>query len=317
MKMKIEQRWREKIELQDGRHFPKSIFFYGEIWYVFYGVEQTSNVISFYFIMLHQSTPGSLIREPIFFQKEHIQEQSQPLGSHQSHNQAASHRVKWIPSSPAKSLSIREQSYAIREWSYRIQANRFLQNAKQTQHAAALIRLLHPSPQSQYSQEQSQPLGWHQSNNQAASYREKWIPSSPVKSFRTREQSYPIREWSFRIQENRFLQNAKQKQHVAALIQLLHPSPKSQYSQEQSQPVGRHLSHNQAASHQEKWKSNSEKGRFFFPHYSHPPYRSVLTSKKVAEQVALGILGVLAWWEPGSASLHCSLVSWWLLHPPV
>ena len=215
MKMKIEQRWRGKIELQDGRHFPKSIFFYGEIWYVFYGVEQTSNVISFYFIMLHQSTPGSLIREPIFFQKEHIQEQSQPLGSHQSHNQAASHRVKWIPSSPAKSLSIREQSY-------------------------------------------------------------------------------PIREWSFRIQENRFLQNAKQKQHVAALIQLLHPSPKSQYSQEQSQPVGRHLSHNQAASHQEKWKSNSEKGTFFFPHYSHPPYRSVLTSKKVAEQVALGVLGVLA-----------------------
>jgi hypothetical protein len=49
-----------------------------------------------------------------------------------------------------------------------------------------------------------------------------------------------------------------------------------------------HQSHNQAANHLEKWKWWT-----FFPHYSHPPYRAFSTSKKVPEQEALAVLGVV------------------------
>jgi hypothetical protein len=271
MKMKIEERRREKMAVQDDRHFPESKIFYGKIWYRFYGVEQTSSERTFYFLKIHQSTPGSLIQEPLFLQKDYLKEQNQPLGRHQSHIPAASHQEKWIPSNPAKSLFIRERSYPIRERSFRIQEHRFLHNAKQKQQASDLILLLHPSPKSQYSQEQSQHIRRHHSHNQAAIYREKWSPSNPARSLSIREHNYPIQERSILIQVHRFLSNAKQKQSAAALIQLLHPSPESQHSPElQSQPVGLHQSHNQAANHREKWKWWT-----FFPHYSHPPLPSI------------------------------------------
>jgi hypothetical protein len=158
-----------------------------------------------YFIKLHQSTPGSLIQEPSFFQQQSIQEQSQPLGRQQSHIQAASNREKWIPSGPEKSLSIHEQNY-------------------------------------------------------------------------------PIQAWSFRIAEIRFLHIVQQKQHAAALMQLLHQSPKIQYISEPSQPLGRQQSHIQADSHGVKWEFYSEKWWTFFPHYSHPPYQAEITTDKQESQ---------------------------------
>jgi hypothetical protein len=286
MKMKIEQKWREEIELQDIWYFPESKFFYGRIWYIFYGVDQSSMVINSYFIKLHQSTPGSLIQEPSFFQNQSIQEQSQPLGRHQRHIQAASYREKWIPSDPEKSLIIREQSYPIQEWNFRIAENRFQHTVQQNKHATDLFQLIHKqSPKIQYIPEQSQPLGRHQSHIQAASYREKWIPSDPEKSLSIREQSYPIQEWSFRIAVNRFLHTAQQNQHEAAMMQLIHQSPKIQYIPEQGQPLGRQQSHIQAVvSHRVKWKFYSEKWWIFFPHYNHPPYRATITTNKQESQ---------------------------------
>ena len=175
MKMKIEQKWREEIELQDNWYFPKSKFFYGGFWYIFYDVDQSSMVIYSYFIKLHQSTPGSLIQEPSFFQKQSIQEQSQPLGRHQSHIQAVSYQEKWIPSDPEKSLSIREQSYPIQERSFRIAENRFQHTVQPNQHEAAMMQLIHQSPKIQYIPEQGQPLGRQQSHIQAVqSHRVKW-----------------------------------------------------------------------------------------------------------------------------------------------
>ncbi len=79
--MKIKQKWRETTELQDSWYFPESKFFYGRIWFIFYGVEQSSMVIYSYFIKRHQSTPGSLIQEPSFFQKQSNQEPIQPKGN--------------------------------------------------------------------------------------------------------------------------------------------------------------------------------------------------------------------------------------------
>ena len=145
-----------------------------------------------------------LIHQILKFQ--YIPEQSQPLERHQSHIQAASYREKWIPSDPEKSLRIREQSYLIQEWSFRIAENRFLHAVQQKQHAAALMQLLQQILKFQYIPEPIQPLGRHQSHIQAASNQEKWIPSGPEKSLRIHEQNYPIQEWSFRIAEIRFLQ---------------------------------------------------------------------------------------------------------------
>ena len=321
-------------------------------------------VIYSYFIKLHQSTPGSLIQEPSFFQKQSIQEQSQPLGRQQSHIQAAGNREKWIPSGPEKSLSIHEQNYPIQVWSFRIAEFRFLHTMQQKQHATALMQLLHqilkfqyipeqsyplgrqqshiqaasnqekwiPSgPEKslsihkqtypiqawsfriaeirflhtvqqrkqhaaalmqllhqilkfQYIPEQSHPLGRHQSHIQAASNREKWIPSGSEKSLSIHEQNYPIQEWSFRIGEIRFLHTVQQKQHAAALMQLLHQSPKIQFISEPSQPLGRQQSQIQAVSHRVKWKGYSEKWCTFFPHYSHPPYHGEFTTDKQESQ---------------------------------
>jgi hypothetical protein len=185
-----------------------------------------------------------------------------------------------------KSLSIREQSYPIQDWSFRIAENRFQHTVQQNKHATDLFQLIHQqSPKIQYIPEQSQPLGRHQSHIQAASYREKWIPSDPEKSLSIREQSYPIQDWSFRIAENRFQYTVQQNQHEAAMMLLIHQSPKIQYIPEQSQPLGRQQSHIQAVlSHRVKWKFYSEKWRTFFPHYSHPPYQAAITTNKKESQ---------------------------------
>ncbi len=115
------------------------------------------------------------------------------------------------------------------------------------------MKLLHLILKFQYIPKRSQPLGRQQSHIQAASNREKWIPSGPEKSLSIHEQIYPIQVWSFRIAEIRFLHTVQQKQHAAALMKLLHLILKFQYIPEQSQPLGRQQSHIQAASNQEKW----------------------------------------------------------------
>lgn len=269
--MKIERKRRERVELQVFLVLKVS---YGQMWYIFYGVEQ-----SFYFIKTNHNIPGSLIQEPSSIQQQSNPEQSQPMGRHQSHNQVAKHRQKWIRS-PAKSLSIQEKSYTIQVGSFRIQENQFQYSAKKQHNPAALIRLLNLLLKPQSVQEQSQPLGRHQSHKHATSHREKWIQSSPAKSLRIREQSFPIQEGSFRIQENRFLHSATKQHHVVALIRLCNHLPKSLHIQKQNQPSERHQSQNQAAGHREKWTFDSGKWWTFFPHYSHPPYWTVITNKK-------------------------------------
>jgi hypothetical protein len=121
------------------------------------------------------------------------------------------------------------------------------------------MQLLHQSPKIQYISEPSQPLERQQSHIQAARNQEKWIPSGPEKSLSIHKQNYPIQVWSFRIAEIRFLHTVQQKQHGAALMQLLHQSPKIQYISEPSQPLGRQQSHIQAVSHRAKWEFYSEK----------------------------------------------------------
>jgi hypothetical protein len=267
-------------------------------------------VIYSYFIKLHQSTPGSLIQEPSFFQKQYIQEQSRPLGRHQSHIQAARYREKWIPSGPEKSLSIQEQSYPIQVWIFRIAENLFLQTVQQNPHATALLQLIHQILKFQYIPEQSQPFERHQSHIQAASNREKWIPSGPEKSLSIREQSYLIQVWIFRIAEIRFLQTVQQNPHATALLQLIHQILKFQYIPEKSQPVGRQQSHIQAVSHRVKWKFYSEKWWTFFPHYSHPPYRATITTEKQESQSIRACSPIEVFGTArlsGSAALHYTL----------
>ena len=86
------------------------------------------------------SSSGFLIQEPSSIQQQSNPEQSQPMGRHQSHNQVAKHGQKWIRS-PAKSLTIQEQSYPIQMGSFRNQENQFQYSAKKKQNPAALIRL--------------------------------------------------------------------------------------------------------------------------------------------------------------------------------
>ena len=129
MKMKIERKRRERVELQDDRLFLVLKVSYGHMWYILYGVEQKSREISFYVIKTHHNMPGSLIQEPSSVQQQSNPEQSQPMGRHHSHNQVAKHQQKWIRS-PAKSLSIQEQSYPIQVGSFRNQENQFQYSAK-------------------------------------------------------------------------------------------------------------------------------------------------------------------------------------------
>jgi hypothetical protein len=280
MKMKIERKRRERVESQDDRSFLVLKVFYGHMWYIFYGrVKQKSREISFYFIKSHHNIPGSLIQEPSSIEQQSNPEQSQPMGRQQSHNQTANHRQKWIRS-PAKSLSIREQSYPIQVGRFRNQENQFQYSAKKQHHPAALIRLSNLLLKSQPVQEQSQSLGRHQSHKYATSHQEKWLQSSPAKSLCIREQSYPIQEGSFQIQENRFQDSVTRQHHAVALIQLCNHLPKSLHIQEQNQLLERHQSQNQSAGHREKWTFESGKWWTFFPHYSHPPYRAVITNKK-------------------------------------
>ena len=263
MKMKIERKRRERIALQDDRSFLVLKVFYGHMWYIFYGVEQKSREISFYFIKIHHNIPGSLIQEPSSIQQPSNPEQSQPMGRHQSHNQVAKHRQKWIRS-PAKSLSFQEQSYRIQVGSFRNQENQCQYSAKKQHNLTVLIRMFNLLLKFQSVQEQSQPLGRHQSHKHATSHQEKWIQSSPAKSFRIREKSYPIQEGSFRIQANRFLYSATNQHHAVALIRLCNHLPKSLNIQEQNQQLERHQSQNQAAGHREKGTFDSGKWWTFF-----------------------------------------------------
>ena len=170
MKMNIEQKRRERVELQDDRLFLVSKVYYDHTWYIFYGVEQKSREISFYSIKIHHNVPGFLIQEPSFIQQQSNPEQSQPMGRHhQNHNQVAKHGQKWIRS-PAKSLSIQEQSYPVQEGSFRNRENQFQFSSKKKHNSAALIRLFNLLLKSQSVQEQSQPLGRHQSHEHATSH---------------------------------------------------------------------------------------------------------------------------------------------------
>ncbi len=105
---------------------------------------------------------------------------------------------------------------------------------------------------------------------------------------------------SLRIEDNQFLHNANQKQRTAGLIKLLHPLQMSECNQVHSHSMEKDQSHIQTACHQKKWTFDSDenKGPIFLQHYSHHPYQSVITNKKVkvTEQTALAVLGELAWW---------------------
>ena len=133
--MNIERKRRERVELQDDRLFLVLKVSYGIPWYIFYGVEQKSREIFFYSIKIRHNIPGFLIQEPSSIQKQSNPEQSQPMGRHQIQNQVAKHGQKWIRS-PAKSLSIQEQSYPIQVGSFRNQENQFQNSAKKKHNPA-------------------------------------------------------------------------------------------------------------------------------------------------------------------------------------